>query len=157
DQATHGMAEDDHRQAGMLICDQIVDSKNIGEHFFDAVLVREHAGRRIRCPRAAVAAMVVRIDMEAMCSEMVGKALVARGVLGKAMVDLHNSARWFGGLLHKNVQRRTGRRIQDAPVVESHPYRSLIPTETARTAATLPRSLVYAFRPRHCRSMSISG
>jgi hypothetical protein len=53
-----------------------------------------------------MAAMVVRIDVEAMSGEMIGEACVARGVLGKAVVDLHNSASRFGRLLDKKIQLR---------------------------------------------------
>jgi len=67
-----------------------------------------------------MAAMIVRIDMEAMRGKTVREARVAPGVLGKAVVDLYDSARWFGSFPDKKIEPRAGRRSQNSSFVERH-------------------------------------
>ena len=76
------MAEDDHRQAGMLRPDQVVNGGDIGDDLFPTAGCAEAAWRRIGRRREAMAAMVVRIAVEAVRCQNIGKPLVARRVLG---------------------------------------------------------------------------
>ena len=87
------MAEDDDRQAGMLAGDQVVDGVDVGDHLGAAVGTAEDAQRRIRRGRRAMAAMVMRVDMEADRRHDLGEAGVARGVLGQPVIDLDDAAR----------------------------------------------------------------
>jgi hypothetical protein len=67
-----------------------------------------------------MAAMVVRIDVEAIYREPVGEAAIARRMLGKAVVDLHNSASRFGRFSNKKIQPCAGLRMKNALLVERH-------------------------------------
>ena len=49
--------------------------------------------RRVGRGGRAVAAMVVRVDVEAARRHDLGEAAVARGMLGQAMIDLDDAAR----------------------------------------------------------------
>jgi hypothetical protein len=106
----------------MFFRDQFVDGKYVGDHLFGPVLAGEHAWRRIRRRRPSMTTMIVRVDVEAVLREVVGKTVIARSVFGKAMVDLHDSASRFGSLFRKKVQYRAGRRSKRASFLEWHPW-----------------------------------
>ena len=76
------MAEDDHRQAGVLGPNEAVNGGDIGDDLAPAGGRAESAWWRIGGRREAMAAMVVRIAVEAALCQKIGKALVARRMLG---------------------------------------------------------------------------
>src|SRR5690606_7690286 len=86
DQRTHRMAEHDDGQARIFLCNPLVDCQNVADHLVSCGLLSERTGRGIGCPRAAMPAMIVGVDDEAVFGKISGEALVARGVLGKAVV-----------------------------------------------------------------------
>nr|AAK11836.1 unknown [Agrobacterium tumefaciens] len=86
-EAAHGVAEQNDRQAGMSFTDHDAYRHDIGNDLFRAVLPGEAAERRIRRFGAAVAAMIMGIDLETLFRHDIGKTAVAAGVLDKAVAD----------------------------------------------------------------------
>ena len=85
------MAEEEDRQAGVLLAGEVGDGAQVGDDGVPAVVVGEVAVvGRVR--RAAVAAVVVGVDRVAGRRERLGQAGVAGGVLGHAVGDLHDRA-----------------------------------------------------------------
>jgi hypothetical protein len=120
DHPAHRLAEKDDRQAGMFPGDKVVDGSDIGDNFLHAVPAGEHSRQRILRLRAAVAAMILRIDMETASGEEIGESGVAPCVFREAVVDLDNSARLLAGVLHKEIQRGAARCLKNALLVEGH-------------------------------------
>ena len=59
------MTEDDDRQSGMFAGDQVVDGRDVGDHLGAAVGIAEGAERRVGGRRGAMAAVIMRVDVEA--------------------------------------------------------------------------------------------
>ena len=93
----------------MLAGDQVVDGLDIGDHFRRAVGIAELPRRRIGRGRRAMAAMVVRVNMEAARRHEFGEAGVAQGMLGQPMIDLDDAARRPLREHEVELQRRTAR------------------------------------------------
>ena len=70
----------------------------------------EASRRRVRRGGKAVAAMVVRVGVEAALGQKIGEARIARRVLGKAVIDLHDGAGRAVRQPRVEVERRAGRR-----------------------------------------------
>ena len=92
DQPAHRVAEDDHRQAGMLLGDEVMHRRHVGDHLCAAVRLAEDALRGVGRGGDAMAAMVVGVDVEAARGQEIGEAGVARRMLGKPVIDLDDGA-----------------------------------------------------------------
>ena len=86
------MAEEDDRNARLLLGDQPVHGPEIADDFAPSAVVGEMAEVGGRGPRP-VAAMVVRINRIARGVERRGEAGVTGAVLGEAVGDLHHRPR----------------------------------------------------------------
>ncbi len=112
------MAEDNDRQARLLLGDEIVDGADIGDDLGAAIRVGELAGRRVGRLGRAVAAMVVGVDMEAAPGEEIGEAGIARGVFGQPVIDLDDRAWAAFGAFHIEVELGAGRGRNHALLAE---------------------------------------
>src|SRR5690606_2433075 len=96
-QPSHGVAEHDHRQAGMPGGDLVMDGSDVREHLGCRVAMPETARRSVRRRGSSMATMIVRIGVEAVAGEEFCKASVTLSMLCKPVVDLdHGLAGAFG-------------------------------------------------------------
>jgi energy-coupling factor transporter ATP-binding protein EcfA2 len=74
----------------MTLADQCVNGGDIGDHLRCAVPGGKGSGDRIRGAGGAMAAVVMDINVIAAGREKAGETLVAGGVFGQAVIDLHH-------------------------------------------------------------------
>ncbi|MNZ98562.1 hypothetical protein D3C78_1178510 [compost metagenome] len=102
-EAAHGMAEEDHRQAGVPFANHPAHRHDIGNDLFRAVLPAKTAERRICRSRAAMAAMVVGIDFETLLRHHIREPAIAACMVNQPVADHQHAARRGkgGGLVAK--------------------------------------------------------
>ncbi len=87
------MAEENYLQPRMALARRSQPFLDVVDHALPAVAFGEEAKILRRAGGAAVTAMVVRLDRNAVCGEEGGEIIVARGMLGHAVGDEEQSAR----------------------------------------------------------------
>lgn len=102
------MAEQHDRQAGMAGNRMVAHRAHIRNHPRNAVARRKLPERRVRGGGKAVAAMIMRIDMQPFARHARGKGGVARTVFGKAMAQKQDAARFAARRLMAQCKRRAG-------------------------------------------------
>ena len=106
DQATHRVAEHDLRQRPETRVRPLTDKRTVGDDAGRAILRGEAAWRGIRRPGGAVAAVIVRDDMEAKRRQLCRKPAISAGVLGKPVLYQEDAARVAGRFLASDSQMR---------------------------------------------------
>ena len=99
-QPAHGLAEDDNRKAGVGFDGMFAHGEAVPQHDIDTVLRGEDPLRRVGSRGQAVAAVIMRMNMEAPACHEAGEFSVAPGMVGEAVLDQQDRARVaFGGLV----------------------------------------------------------
>src|SRR5690606_14016465 len=110
DQPAHGMAEQDDREPGMAGRDEVVHGRSVRDDLFGPVTA-EAARRGVGRGGPAMAAMVMRVDMEAPAGQEFREMRVAGGVFGEAMIDLDDGAGVAVRFPDVELQPRAGGRV----------------------------------------------
>ena len=86
----HGMADQDHWATAMIGAHLLAKTPEIADAFVPAVALGEKTLIAWPGRRSSVAAMIVGIDRVAIGRQHRGEAMIASGMLGEAVGDLHH-------------------------------------------------------------------
>ncbi len=94
DEAAHGVPKEDDGQAGVAFANQSAHGHDIADDLGDALFPGETADGGVVCLGAAVATMVVGVDLEALLRHDIGKAAVSARMFHQSVAN-HQDALWL--------------------------------------------------------------